>query len=714
MTAYAQAPSLAWVHQYGGTDVTLGTSVAADDSGNVYAAGTFSGGLNLNLGSGLSPVTAITGRNVYITKVNAAGNLSWAKYFQGGTNTNYVNAVAVDDSGNVYAAGRFRDSMDFNPGGGGYKLYTLGTGSSAYDIFIAKLDASGNFVWAKQIGGKYTDMVLNLQLDGAGNIYAVGQVNDTVDFDPGPGVYELTGAGNTCFLLKLNNSGAFGWAKRIPGITQIKGLAVNKGTADLYAAVGFSSTLNLTMSSGSYTLVPDSAANILILKLDSSGAFSWVKQISSSKSCGIGGIALDKYGSIYLTGSVSGTMDFDPDPAATYHLTVTGTYKLSSPTIYPGIGAFVAKLDSAGSFQWASLLDANRSALPQNIAVEAGGKAVYTIGYFRDTIDLDPGTGTLQFTVGTEVATYVSKLDAHGNLGWGASFVSLTSATSGYGIATDKSGYVYTTGDFLKQVDFDPSATSTVLDVATTGTGGRDAWVQKLFDCDYMSDALTLSGPDTVCLGNTAIYEVAPVPGAVSYIWQLPNGWTGSSNTNTISTDVTGSGTLSVRVAGSCDTSLPQELQVVVRMVGVTIAVSGNVLSTTQNDYDSWQWFRNDTLINGATSATYTATANGDYSVVATKSGCSDTDHYLISNIAVHDPANNPVITVYPNPAGDVLYISSPVAVNVTLTGIEGREVLQAYNPGKIDISPLAKGVYLLAIRNAEGRLIKVENIVKR
>ncbi len=708
---HAQAPTLVWAHQYGGTGVTLSERIAADDSGNVYNAGLFRGTADLDPGTLVSPVTATGNPDIYITKVNAAGNLVWAKTFRGTASKSYdVDAIAVDDLGNVYTAGYFVDSMDVDPGPGVHNLYATG---GTNDGFLCKLNASGDLVWAINIGGTGWAGLGEISLDRAGNIYLSGAFFDTADVDPGPGIHKIGTAGQaTRFILKLNSRGEFIWEKILPG----NGfqLIAGKGVHELYAALAFNSTLSLPVGTGTQTIVPDSPGNVLIVKLDAAGTILWAKQIGG-KSCGVADINMDRYGNLYLTGSFTGTVDFDPDPAGTHYATALGQWRSPfSGNVFGATIGYVMKLDSSGALQWASKLEVNRSCTPQGLVVEAAGKAVYSIGIFRDTIDLDPGTGTLNFVSGTESNhIYVSKLDAYGNVGWGASFGNATANANGYGIATEKSGHVYAGGDFIGQVDFDPGSASLILDPATTGSSGRDAFVQKLFDCRYMSDEQTLSGADSVCLGDMASYQVPAIPGA-TYIWELPNGWVGSSDSNIIHTTVTGTGVISVRAAGVCDTGLAVSLQVAIRIVDVTISVNGNVLSTAATDYDSWQWYRNDTLINGATNATYTATANGHYSVVVTKSGCSDTDYYSISNISVHDLANDPVITVYPNPAGDVLHIISTVAANVTLSDIEGRQVLQAQHAGTIDISGLAKGVYLLMIRNTEGRLIKVENIVKR
>jgi hypothetical protein len=71
----------------------------------------------------------------------------WAKQMGGGS-TDRSAAMVTDASGNVYTTGFFTGVSDFDPGPG---TYTLAGSPGGLDIFISKLDASGNFLWAKQV-----------------------------------------------------------------------------------------------------------------------------------------------------------------------------------------------------------------------------------------------------------------------------------------------------------------------------------------------------------------------------------------------------------------------------------------------------------------------------------------------------------------------------------------------------------------------------------
>src|SRR3972149_452336 len=101
-------------------------------------------------------------------------------------------AVTVDSGGNVYTTGAFEGAADFDPGSGVYGLTSAGIA----DVFVSKLDPNGNFVWAKAMGGVLDDIASSVTVDDAGNAYTTGQFAGSADFDPGPGVNDLTSAGD--------------------------------------------------------------------------------------------------------------------------------------------------------------------------------------------------------------------------------------------------------------------------------------------------------------------------------------------------------------------------------------------------------------------------------------------------------------------------------------------------------------------------------------
>ena len=118
----------------------------------------------------------------------------------GGPSQDFGIGVAVDAAGNVYTTGSFKGTVDFDPGAGVTNLTSAGEA----DVFVQKLDLSGNFVWVVGMGGPSSDLGYGVAVDAGGNVYITGYFTGTVDFDPGAGMTNLTSVGSIdVFVLKL-------------------------------------------------------------------------------------------------------------------------------------------------------------------------------------------------------------------------------------------------------------------------------------------------------------------------------------------------------------------------------------------------------------------------------------------------------------------------------------------------------------------------------
>ncbi len=187
--------------------------------------------------------------------------------------------------------------------------------------------------------------------------------------------------------------------------------------------------------------------------------------------------------------------------------------------------------------------------------------------------------------------------------------------------------------------------------------------------------------------------------------------WNNSSTDSTLS--VTTAGTYWVKYGNSChyrvDTFVLKGSD-----LNPIITVNGFNLGTTQ-PYTTYQWYRNNTLIAGATNSTYTVTQNGAYTVAVSDGTCTDTSAiYNVTNVSI-DPIQQLArqIQVYPNPAQDIVHIKASIAVNVKLTGIEGRVLKNVKNAAHIPVGDLAAGVYLLHISDNNGNVLKVEKLIR-
>ena len=244
------------------------------------------------------------------------GDLVWAKGM-GGSGGEEGDSIAVDSNGNVFTVGVIPGTADFDPGPDVFNL----TGR----IFVSKLNSSGNFVWAKSWGTTLSDVVTGIAVDGSGNVYTTGSYDDTVDFDPGPAIFNLTAVGShtDVFISKLDGNGNFVWAKSFGVIDDsdvINSIAVDLNSS-VYTTGAYYSTVDFDPGAGTFDLTSQNDSwDIFISKLDSSGKFVWAKSIGGASMDSAMEVIIDPEVNIYSTGSFRGTADFDPG-SGTFNLT---------------------------------------------------------------------------------------------------------------------------------------------------------------------------------------------------------------------------------------------------------------------------------------------------------------------------------------------------------------------------------------------------------
>jgi hypothetical protein len=378
----------------------------------------------------------------------------WAKSFGGSHNDGGLD-VAADASANVYTIGYFRDTVDFDPGPGTFNLIS---NPSAYgSVFLCKLDSSGNFMWAKKWDKGYADASFSIDLDAQGDLFITGYYTGNVDFDPGAGTYFLNASNNMLyFVLKLSSSGNFIWVKSFGGVFNTpQCYSVLDAAGNIYCGGFFSQTRDFDPGPAIYNLTAAVSRDIFVLKLDASGNFLWVKQISGTLNNWVNDIALDASNNIYITGSFSGTTDFDPGP---------GTDSLTAGTAISSEDIFVAKLDASGNYAWAVKIGGINLDYSFSIAVDNAAN-VYTTGYYNaapgDSVDFDPGPGTY-YLYGNADA-FISKLDSAGNFVFAKSIDSPMGFSFGRSIALDSHANIYYTGYFTDSADFDPGPATYML-----------------------------------------------------------------------------------------------------------------------------------------------------------------------------------------------------------------------------------------------------------
>lgn len=452
LSTYAQFPSLQWARNIGGS---RGDKVVVDAAGNVYTAGYFSGVADFDPGPATFYMTADGGGadDAYVSKLDANGDFVWALRI-GGSSINYSRSVAVDATGNVYVAGYFSGTVDFDPGPAtSFEITTNGQ----YDIFILKVDPNGNFLWAKTIGGSFSDLAYAMTLDLAGNICMTGVFIGDVDFDPGPSAYTLNGGGNNdCFIVRLDANGNFLQAMHVSG-NYSEGDDISVDVAgNMYVCGNYNATADLDPGAGSAPVTASSGADAFVIKLNAAGNFVWGKSFGGFGTDNCVSVKADANGNVYLAGDFGFTADFDPG-ASTFNLTAGGS-----------LDGYILKLDVAGNFVWAETIGGASADAANAVVIDPSGNNVYITGLFQAEVDFDPGAGVYNLTAFSN-DVFICKLNAAGNFVWAIKFSGST-LDEGLSLFCNASGNIYATGYFRDVTDFDPGPGTTFLDYSTGQT----------------------------------------------------------------------------------------------------------------------------------------------------------------------------------------------------------------------------------------------------
>lgn len=387
--------------------------------------------------------------------------LRWAK---GILTDSYVGmeSIARNASGNLYLTGYFVDRVDFDPGPG--EAIFDSEGSS--DIFIAKYDAAGNYVWVRCINGTHGLNSNSLTIDGSGNLYITGTFSGTVDMDPGPGTSNINSIGNDndIFLAKYDSSGNHLWSIGVGGSSSFEnGLSVAvDGMGNAYMTGYFDGTTDFDPGPGTNILTGNGNEDIFVAKYDGSGNHLWA--------FGMGGtgwelgrsIAVDASNNVYVTGDLNGTIDFDPGPG-TANLTSNGEEDI-----------FLAKYDESGRFVFAESMGGTSYEKATDMLLDENGH-VYLTGEFYSEMDFDPGPGMAVISPSGFSDAFLAKYDGSGKHLWSRSMGDASSMTAATSVGKDGNGHAYITGYFSGNVDFDPGIGSSIL----SATGGQDVFLAR-------------------------------------------------------------------------------------------------------------------------------------------------------------------------------------------------------------------------------------------
>lgn len=381
----------------------------------------------------------------------------WTKTFQG-DGSDYGTAIATDHLNNIIVTGHFSSSIDFDPGGN----VAMETTNGGDDIFIEKLDPNGGYLWSKSIGGIHKDQGYDVAIDGQNNIYVVGVMMNTVDFDPGPGTFNLTSSGlRDVFVLKLDENGNFLWAKNFGSNQDDYGYSVttdDQGNVLISGKHG--GIADLDPGAGVFNSGANSGWTGFAVKLSASGDFLWANSFESGTEAF--SVITDSQNSVLVTGDFENSISYDLGNG-TQTMNAVGNKDI-----------FAFKFDENGQLIWVNFWGSPNSAVPQCIQVDNQDN-VYLSGYASSsTLDMDPGTGVSEEVFSLPNESFLIKMDTDGNYVW-AKHLQGRNNYYGHSTCVAPNGDVFTTGYFNGTHDFDPGSGISTL----SSNGDWDVYIQR-------------------------------------------------------------------------------------------------------------------------------------------------------------------------------------------------------------------------------------------
>lgn len=427
--------------------------------------------------------------------------ISFAQSFQfakgvGGTSFENAMGIALDSLNNIVVSGYFAGTADFDP-----SITTAQnlTSNGSNDVFLAKYDSAGKYIWAINIGGPndeftYADPVV----DAGGNIYVCGLYGTTCDFDGSAAQAIIPNNGdNDGFIAKYDSAGNFQWAKGFGGTVNDDVYHIDlDANNDILFAGSFLDTADLNPDASVLNFISAGGAEVFFGKLDNTGSLVFVNVMNGLQDDRLYSITHDLNNDIILTGSFNDSIVLNPN----------GTSQLLTDA--NGLSSFVAKFSSLGSYQWAFALS---KCLPFGLSVDHDNN-ILTSGQFSGPTDFDPGVNSkiLSGQVGS-YDSYLAKYTSNGNYIFANRFGG-NQLDCAYAVHEMADSTIALTGFFNLTADFDPSITIASL----TSAGAGDVFVARYdaggnyisaFRCgstgfDFIRNAVTDNAGDIFIAGG--------------------------------------------------------------------------------------------------------------------------------------------------------------------------------------------------------------------
>jgi hypothetical protein len=428
-----------YVGYIGGASEDLGEAIAVDEAGNAYVTGlTFSDETSFPVTVGPDLTFSGSG-DAYVVEVNPSGTaLIYAGYIDGGAGSDIV----VDKMGNAYITGTASDETSFPVTVGPDLTYNGGLG----DAFVAEVQRLGaGLVYAGYIGGSSSDRGVSIALDEKGGAYVTGETSSTQATFPVTAGPDLTynGGFSDAFVASVNPGGTgLSYAGYIGGANTDTGdgIAVDASGNAYVAGKTSSSEKSFPVTVGPDLTYNGGFSDVYVAKVAALGtSLIYSGYIGGNDEDVSSGIALDIKGNAFVTGSTLST-------EATFPVTVGPDLTFNGGLL----DAFVAKVSADGTAPliycgYIGGLGAFGEG-GNDIAVDGAGSA-YVVGNTPADQTTFPVAVGPDVTFNGEEDAFIAKVRPNGTGLMYAGYIGGAGDDSASGVAVDKFGAAYVTGD---------------------------------------------------------------------------------------------------------------------------------------------------------------------------------------------------------------------------------------------------------------------------
>ena len=400
--------NLEWVTSVSGTGTEYCHKLKADNLGNVYLIGGYTGAASLETSSTNTHIMSQGQQDGFVAKYNSVGESLWVQSF-GGDTMDSANDLFIDNSGNCYVVGQFRGVM--------YTAIDTFKTAGASDFFVAKIDNQGTVIWSRSFGGAGFDNGTSIVSDNSGHLYISGYTSDTLSLSDSVQLIGNASLRNTIF--KMSDSGdSIYWARTANDYyAEYSHLAISNDGGVIWAVNNNQEFLTKIDSNGGevwkssnsngqvksivldhngaiYTIGPGKSKSTFITKQDSLGANLWSKYINTGETYP-DAVTVDLIGRVHITGYFIDTVDFDPEESE--YLVGAKDPKIFLLTLEEN-GEFLSlEAAGSGSFNGGCGLITNKYG------------ELFASGIFSDTLILDERSPDLYVTAAGRQDGYLAK-----------------------------------------------------------------------------------------------------------------------------------------------------------------------------------------------------------------------------------------------------------------------------------------------------------------